>query len=302
MLGIIGHLAFAGPVGSKDPDEPLSQMLKKAAEHCERLKNLALHFVCHEEITIEANTYTRIPVQKRVGLRKYIASSDLKLQRVELDDYLYDYQVIRKGEENSERRVLLRHNERTEYREDADLPYQRFWSELLVFGPVGFLSEYWQPHFDFVLTGSDRFQGNDVMLVEASPISPRSINNNYATLWVDKRDYRVRKIVWDPRSLPDLNNEVSTTLGGMQRELLWSVEYGVEKNGVLFPSRQIIEEILISPAGRKHLRYAVTVLYQNYRFFTVETEVKYRSGFSRRNNRPGGSPGSSSPGPGPGCS
>jgi hypothetical protein len=45
-------------------------------KHCERLKNLALHFVCHEEITIEAYTYTRMAIKKRVGVGKDAASSE----------------------------------------------------------------------------------------------------------------------------------------------------------------------------------------------------------------------------------
>jgi len=93
---------------------------------------------------------------------------------------------------------------------------------------------------------------------------------------VDEKDCRILKIVWDPRSISDFSPRVPTDAGSeLMRELEWHVEYGVEKNGILFPSRQVIQEVLVSSTGRRYTKYTVTVRYKNYKFFTVETGVKY---------------------------
>jgi hypothetical protein len=44
-----------------------------------------------------------------------------------------------------------------------------------------------------------------------------------------------------------------------------------------FPSRQIITEHLISHTGQKHIKYRVIIYYEECKFFTVETDVKYLS-------------------------
>jgi hypothetical protein len=201
---------------------------------------------------------------------------DLKLKQTGKDEFLYDYQLIRRGEENREKRILLRENGEAAYREDAELPFQRFWSEFLVYGPVGFLSEFWQPYFEFEISGRERFQDKEALLIRAAPNSPRQVNHNYGTIWMDTKDCRILKIVWDPRSLSSFSSQVPTDAGSdLQRELEWHVEYGVEKNGILFPSRQVIQEFLVSATGKRYPKYTVTVLYTNYKFFVVETEVKY---------------------------
>jgi hypothetical protein len=56
----------------------------------------------------------------------------------------------------------------------------------------------------------------------------------------------------------------------------WGAIYGIEKNGIRFPSRQYIEEIFLSPSGKKHTKYEVDIVYDNYKFFIVETEVRIR--------------------------
>ncbi|UCE36561.1 MAG: hypothetical protein JSW00_13730, partial [Thermoplasmata archaeon] len=62
---------------------------------------------------------------------------------------------------------------------------------------------------------------------------------------------------------------------GVTKSLSWEVFYEVEKNGVRFPSRQLIKDIYLTEAGKQHPRYLTTFVYDNYKFFTVETEIKY---------------------------
>ncbi|MGB2907341.1 MAG: hypothetical protein WBB73_09570 [Candidatus Aminicenantaceae bacterium] len=254
----------------------LQDILARSAQYCEQLKNLALHFVCHEKITIDTCDYTQKTVWRKGRGGHAVQEIDLRLKRRGQADYLYDYQLIRRGKENQEKRILLRENGKAVYHEDAELPYQRFWSEFLVYGPVGFLSEFWQPFFEYQIAGREKLQDRDALLIRASPNSPRRINHNYGTIWMDEKDCRILKIMWDPRSISDFSSRVPTDAGSeLLRELEWHVEYGVEKNGILFPSCQVIQEVLVSSTGRRYPKYTVTVQYTNYKFFMVETEVKY---------------------------
>lgn len=52
-------------------------------------------------------------------------------------------------------------------------------------------------------------------------------------------------------------------------------EYGFEKNKIRFPNKYYVEEIYILPSGRRFSRSKTTVVYDNYKFFIVETTVKY---------------------------
>ncbi|MBP1768405.1 MAG: hypothetical protein H6P98_2520, partial [Candidatus Aminicenantes bacterium] len=52
-------------------------------------------------------------------------------------------------------------------------------------------------------------------------------------------------------------------------------EYGFEKNGIRFPSRDYSEEAYIKPDGKKFVRSRTSVVYKDYKFFIVETDVKY---------------------------
>jgi hypothetical protein len=54
-------------------------------------------------------------------------------------------------------------------------------------------------------------------------------------------------------------------------------EYGFEKNGLRFPSRSYTEYAYIEKNKRKFVSAEISIFYTNYKFFTVETEVKYES-------------------------
>jgi len=53
-------------------------------------------------------------------------------------------------------------------------------------------------------------------------------------------------------------------------------EFGFEKNKIRFPNKYSVEEIYISRrGGGRFLRSKTTVVYDNYKFFTVDTKVIY---------------------------
>lgn len=53
-------------------------------------------------------------------------------------------------------------------------------------------------------------------------------------------------------------------------------EYAFEKNGIRFPSKYLVEEIYILQGGFRFRRSKTTIIYDNYKFFTVDAKVNIR--------------------------
>jgi len=202
--------------------------------------------------------------------------TELKLKRTKTRTYLYDYQMVRKGEEGFEKRILLKEDKRKKHQENAQLKLERFAAKYLIYGPVGFLSKYWQDFFDYKFTGEDAVDGRSAILIEIVPNSVREENYSFGKVWIDKVDYSILKIEWDQRSIENFKDKVESRAGDLKRTVVWGAVYGVDKNGIRFPSRQYIEETYISLSGKKHTKYEVDIVYDNYKFFIVETEVRIR--------------------------
>jgi hypothetical protein len=257
--------------------EKLKNILTKTAEYCEKLKKMALYFVCHENIEEKIYFYTKTKafVSEDYAASTPLAKVNLKQRRMKRKTYIYDYQMVKKGDKQEEKRVLLKENRKEKRVENANLKIQGYKAKFLVYGPVGFLSYYWQNHFSYEITGRDEINGIRTIVISASPMQPREENYYFGKIWINENDFSILKIEWDARSLEGYEKKISS---GVTKNLSWEVFFEVEKNGVRFPSRQIIKDIYLTEAGKQHPRCLTTFVYDNYKFFTVETEVKFDKG------------------------
>jgi hypothetical protein len=233
----------------------LAAILKKSGEYCQRLHNAALDFVCLEEVTEMTRHYTP-----------------------QTDVYLYDYQFIRKDQETKEKRNLVAFNGKKTNIRDSPLNAFMFQYKNVLFGPVGLLSKAWQVYYDFKLVGEETFSNEKVVVVEATP-SPFLITPQcYGKIWIKEDDGSVLKIVWDQRSLGNFQSaEEWAKIHDAEPQITAYSEYGFEKNGLRFPSRSYTENAFIEKNKRKFVSAEISIFYTNYKFFTVETEVKYES-------------------------
>lgn len=262
---------------AREETDKLGVILEKTGKYCERLKKVIFDFVCHENIKEKTFFYEAKRSKMRVdGTGEQLLIKDLKFKRAKTTTYLYDYQMVRKGNEGFEKRILLQENKRKKHQENAQLKLQRFAAKYLIYGPVGFLSEYWQDFFDYNIVGEETVEGREAIRIAINPKSPREENYSFGNVWVEKVDYSILKIEWDQRSIKDIKDTVESRAGDLQRIVVWGAIYGVEKNGIRFPSQQYIEETFLSPFGKKHTKYLVDIVYDNYKFFIVETEVRIR--------------------------
>jgi len=257
-------LLIATIILSSDPAIPqnptdqakMATILRKSAAYCQRLDKAALDFVCLEEVT--ETSFNLSP------------STDV---------YLYDYQLIRKAGGTKERRNVVSVNGKKADFRDVPLHTVKFQYENVLFGPVGLLSEYWQSRLDYRIVGEEAFNGLKAVIVEATPGPDLIEPHPYGNIWIRKDDGSDFKIVWDQRSLGNFKMIDEWAKDHDAEPLITSFsEYGFEKNGLRFPSRSYTEQAYLRKDRGKSASAEISVLYKDYKFFTVETETIYSKG------------------------
>jgi len=257
--------------------EELNIILKKCAEYCERVKSIALFYMCQEEIKEKANVYRIVDTLRTTpyGITEIVPGESLKLKRTRTSSYLYDYQLMKKEEELKEQRILLEKNKRKKHIENAELEV-RFNAAYLIYGPVGFLSRYWQNYFDYEIIGQEDIDKIPSAIIKATPKPNNKENRNFAKIWINERDGSILQIEWEPESIIDYKGKnIEIPAGNLKTVVVWKVTYGVEKNGVRFPGRQHIQEFLVSESGKRYIGNEIITNFNDYKFFIVETEIKY---------------------------
>jgi hypothetical protein len=231
----------------------LAAILKKSEEYCRRLDNAALDFVCLEEVTEMSRYHT-----------------------LQTNVYLYDYQFIRKNQEIKEKRALMAVNGKKKNIQDSPLNTVMFRYENVLFGPIGLLSKSWQAYHDYKLIGEDTINNEKAVVIEATPGLALSEPHCYGKIWIKEADGAVLKIVWDQRSLGNFQSieEWAESHEAVPQITAFS-EYGFEKNGIRFPSRNYTEQAYIKQDKRKFVNAEISIVYNKYKFFMVETEIKY---------------------------
>ena len=246
---------FSLPQNSPSQANParLAEILKKAEIYCRKLDRAALDFICLEEVTEMTRHYTP-----------------------RTDIFLYDYQFVRKGNEVKEQRNLISVNgDKTDIR-DSSLNTSMFQYRNVLFGPVGLLSQAWQPYHKYAIIGEDTINKEKVVMVEATPGPKLSQPHCYGRIWIKEDDGSILKIVWDQKSLGNYQAIKEWAEAHDSRpEITAYIEYGFEKNGLRFPSRSYAENAYVRRDKQKFVNAEIAIVYKEYKFFTVETEIKY---------------------------
>jgi hypothetical protein len=271
-FGVLGGLLYcptelpliARANTEKIEEKAIEQILEKCAEYCEKLKSSALHFVCEEKI------------KEEIVLKPRIESPRLKAPAVkERNEYVYDYQLIKKGEDVKESRTLIEENGEKRNIKDAPLKTKRFYSLKSVFGPVGFLGKEFQELYNYELKKEGKVKGRKAYIIEVIPKRKMDDKPNYGKLWVDKENFSVLKSEISQESLAGYEDFKKKAKSLRIRPILKTTHYyEVEKKGIRFPSKTVFVEFYIRGTKRRE-RSRTIIEYDNYRFFIVDYEVKY---------------------------
>ena len=280
----VGTLLRAQAQPKDPPPEPrLAELLKKAARYSERLSRSALDFVCTETITerIDPREEPKIgdPFAKvrdaRQGLHTQSVQS--KIASIQTNRFVYDYQLIKKSGILQERQTLLEENGRKTQEKDAPLKTSQLEHQYVVLGPVGLLGADAQQNNDYSLVENAKIQGQPAVVIEVKPKAPAIARYLYGKVWMKDSDGSVLRIEWNEKSLGNYEpvEEVARRLNA-QPKIAFASEYGVEKNGLRFPSLYSVREAYVDTRGKAFVRSETEVVYKDYKFFTVETGVELR--------------------------
>lgn len=257
--------------GSGSAASDLPSILDRAAEYCDRLSRSVLNFVCRERIEEWFRPFAQ-PAMTSRGIRTIFIGSR------ETHHYVYDYQLIRDREGTiKESRTLLKEDKRDIRIPDAPLKTHSFSHTRVVMGPVGILSRESQADHDYRIVREEKIRGEEALVVEAVPRPGVHLQHLFGTIWLRKRDAGILKIEWNPSSIGNYKGvEETAKRFDMTPDLLIISEYAFEKNGIRFPSRYTLKEAYRrGKSGRRYQISEIDAVYDQYKFFTVETEVKY---------------------------
>ncbi len=246
----------------------LRSALKKIREYCTRLKNGAFHFVCLEEIS-----------------EKIDYSQDIQEDYIiEKNRYLYDYQLIKKDGRIKESRILLEVNGIKRNEKDAQLETKVFRHKNVLMNTVDLFSGFGEDFNDFQIIKEEPFNGDHAIVIEAVPkdsysrMFPVGLQPSYLNgkIWVKEDDFSILRIEWSPRVIRDFQN-IEELAEKYEAEPCITIisEYRYEKKGIRFPSRLFVEEAYIDRNGGVFIRSETGIVYKDYKFFIVETEIKY---------------------------
>jgi hypothetical protein len=267
---------------------PLDVLLAKAAEYCRKLESSAFDFVCREEIreTIDPKLdASQKGLRMDPGSTNYLGPGAsnyigptlvLSTVRKIKHSFVYDYQCVRAGRAIRELRTELEENGKKKVVPNAELQ-----TSIVVFGtallaPVGLFGERFQPGYDFAIAGLDRIGETSVVIVDAKPKAGAPASRNlYGQAWVDPATGNILKIEWSEGRVG--NFDVFAKRGEiykLQPRLNIRSEFSAEKNGIRFPSRLSVEETYLKESGKPFIRSKTEVVYKDFKFFTVEVEVR----------------------------
>jgi hypothetical protein len=290
MLAVFALFAIRPAFGQTrtEGEKPfdLAAFLKTAAEYCARLENVALYFTCREEIDekidlirdiekplVSTTVWTgaqgdfnspRTPIMSRASTRGTLS-------------LVYDYQCVRAfNGAIRDTRTLIEQNGKKRHVPEAKLDKTTFDFGTTMLGPVGIFAERFQKDYDYAVIGRDRFERKPVVVVDVKPKpdAPRT-TNLFGKAWVNPATGDILKIEWDESRVG--RYEIFRDRGEKYKlapKITITSEFSVEKNGLRFPTQMVLEEAYLNERGRKWVRSETTVEYKDFKFFTVEVEIK----------------------------
>ncbi len=272
-----GAQAGAAPAAA---DVNLENILDAAGAYCRKLQSSVLDFVCRE--TVVEKVDSALEVQAAYARRRQTIAfsggggSVWIVPRKSTIRSVYDYQCVRRDGVVTESRTLLEFNGRKKHETGAALAISSLIYHNALLGPANLFGAGNRLLYAFRVSGTERLDKRPVVRVEAAPadgaIDPLCLSG---TAWVDPATGEILRIRWLQR--PSERAEVFAArekAGGGTLRLTLTTEFQAEKNGLRFPARLEIEEAYVSPRGRAFVRSTTKVEYSDFRFFTVEVDVR----------------------------
>jgi TonB family protein len=274
--------------GPFSPDV-LQRILDQCAEYCRKLAGAALDFFCEE--TIKETHFSMRKGLKWKTSTIMVSSGEnyedriiIPLDKIQIMDpaqtkrnnFLCDYQIVRKDGVLKERRILLKENGRPNADRTKLLEESRVTGLSPLFAPLKVLLPNRQPKFFFRVADEEKVQGLKAYVVEASPKSGDEDGIWAARIWVDPERSLILKCEIEGIPIDGYEDVLDDcAVLNIRPEFITTHEYRIEKGGVLFPWRSKVRIAYpeFGPAASLP-KDDIVLTYANYRFFIVETEPR----------------------------
>jgi hypothetical protein len=280
LLGVAAGAGLRPAEGQgPGPETRLARLLERAKAYCRKLENASLDFTCIEKIEEKlyrpSEILPDILVSNPASAGRASYGYATPRQNYYVHTYVYDYQFVRVGERRTERRRVIEEDGRKKKPDDAVLETETIRVENALFGPIGLFGESWQSRHDYRIVGEETLSGKKVVIIEVVPKPGLDAPHCFGRAWVREDDAGTVKIAWDQTSVGNYRAiEARAMFYEAEPKLASVTEYGMEKNGLRFPSRDTTEEAYVKN-GKTFVLSRTTIVYRDYKFFTVETEVHY---------------------------
>jgi hypothetical protein len=282
VLAFASGLLFSRPA-QEAQDPVLTALLRKLSAYAARLEGSVLDFVCREEIA-ESINYALDQVRSRPDIiSNWAVGGTFGMSWVgrpsakEKDAYEYDYQCVRdKNRALRETRTLLKENGKPASEPGTGLKTQNFVFGTPLLGPVGIFAQRFQSAYTYRILGHDKVGNTPAVIIEAEPLYDMpGTTNLYGKAWVGADDGEILKIEWnDARIGNRAVFEERAARYKLKPRITLRSEFSAEKNGIRFPSKLWIEEAYVTERGRVFVRSQTIVAYTDFKFFTVEVDVR----------------------------
>ena len=282
--GIVASLHLTGQETKNQqardlPRRTLEEILNKESEYCRRLELAALDFVCLEVITEKINQSRDIKFDQRSSfdgttdgswVRPELVMPPSKVKRT----FLYDFQFVRNGGRIIETRTMLEENGKKKKEENAKLKTANFTYQSALLGPLGIFGARWHELYNYQTSGVGKVADRPVVIIDVAPKAPHpEVPFLFGRAFVDKGTLDILRIEWSDQRI---GNFAAFERRGKRYKMTPKIsvvsEFGVEKNGIRFPSRHWIEEAYIDKKGRRFVRSETSVIYKDFKFFTVSVD------------------------------
>jgi hypothetical protein len=253
----------------------LSEMLAKAAAYAEKLKTAAFHFICREDVSEDIFS---------PGDGKAVQPATAR------NHWVYDYQIIARDRKIAENRVLLEKNGEKLHLAQAQLETV-FHSYFSFYMPATLLAGEKQHMYQYRLLGREMINNKSAWQIAAILRVPGSIP--WGNVWISEADGSVLKIQVNQTSIVGFEKLAQHAFEhGFMPEIATIHEYGLEKDGVRFPTRTTFLErykpnraadgtpsvpVGTEPGGKARAafeRSRTSFEYKDHLFFSVATSVK----------------------------
>jgi hypothetical protein len=249
---------------------------------CVRMDKAALDFVCLEKVKEESNT-RKGPVGTAVmpGYDIWGRSVGTATKSAPPDNFntltsFYNYMYVRKGATVTEKRDLLKKNGEEIEQENARITTRHFKFNDIFSGPSMLFGEAAAAEHEYKFIENDKIKREPVIVVSCEAKPGRDGKPLAGEAWVRVKDGAVLRIEWDPSSFSGYKEvEAIAEELGMNPSITSETEFGIERNGIRFPTRDRTEETY-KKGSMTFTRSTVTVTYDDYKFFIVETGVEIR--------------------------